>query len=122
VCSVLCTWRHGAQVSWLSLKTKVDGFLVWATKPASLFWSLGPQNHRDGFLVWASKSSRLRLVGCATKPMGGCFDVGHVLRSNSLLHLEASHARVSQSSLKTGGGAMTGGARGIITEVASSGS
>jgi hypothetical protein len=28
-------------------------------------------------------------------------------------------ARVSQSSLKTGGGAMTGGARGTIAEVAS---
>jgi hypothetical protein len=30
--------------------------------------------------------------------------VGHVLRSCSLLHLEASWARISQSSLKTGGG------------------
>jgi hypothetical protein len=33
--------------------------------------------------------------------------------------MEASLARVSQSSLKTGGGVMTGGARGTITEVAS---
>jgi hypothetical protein len=46
----------------------------------------------------------------------------HVLRSDGLLCLEASHARVSQSGLKTGGGAMTGGERGIIMEVASSGS
>jgi hypothetical protein len=30
--------------------------------------------------------------------------VGHTSRSSSLLHLEASRARVSQSSLKTGGG------------------
>jgi hypothetical protein len=30
--------------------------------------------------------------------------VGHVSRSSSLLHLDASSARVSQSSLKTGGG------------------
>jgi hypothetical protein len=37
-----------------------------------------------------------------------------------LLHVEASHARISQSSFKTGGGATTGGARGIIMEVASS--
>jgi hypothetical protein len=32
-------------------------------------------------------------------------DVGHVLRSGGLLHAEASRARVSQSALKTGGGA-----------------
>jgi hypothetical protein len=36
-----------------------------------------------------------------------------------LLHVEASLARVFQCSLKTGGGAMTGGARGTIVEVAS---
>jgi hypothetical protein len=32
--------------------------------------------------------------------------VGHVLRSSGLLRLEVSQARVSQSSLKTGGGAV----------------
>jgi hypothetical protein len=36
-----------------------------------------------------------------------------------LLDVEASLARVSLSGLKTGGGAMMGGARGTITEVAS---
>jgi hypothetical protein len=41
--------------------------------------------------------------------------VGHASRSSSLLSVKASLARVSQ----TGGGAMVGGARGIITEVAS---
>jgi hypothetical protein len=46
-------------------------------------------------------------------------DTGHASRSGGLLHLEASHARVSQSGLKTGGGAMVGGARGTIAEVAS---
>jgi hypothetical protein len=45
--------------------------------------------------------------------------VGHVLRSSGLVLLEASLARVSQSGLKTGGGAMAGGARGTIAEVAS---
>jgi hypothetical protein len=44
---------------------------------------------------------------------------GHASRSSSLFHVEASLARVSQSGLKTGGGAMTGGARGTIMEVAS---
>jgi hypothetical protein len=45
--------------------------------------------------------------------------VGHASRSSDLLRVEASLARVSQSGLKTGGGAMTGGACGTITEVAS---
>jgi hypothetical protein len=44
--SAPCTWRRGAHVSWLSLKTKVDGL--------SVVW---PQNHWDDFSsVWASKS------------------------------------------------------------------
>jgi hypothetical protein len=45
--------------------------------------------------------------------------VGHALRSDGLLHLEASHVRVFQYDLKTGGGATTGGAHGTIVEVAS---
>jgi hypothetical protein len=45
--------------------------------------------------------------------------VGYVLRSSSLLGVEAGLARVSQSDLKTGGGATTGGARGTITKVGS---
>jgi hypothetical protein len=45
--------------------------------------------------------------------------VGHASRSSSLLGIDASLARVSQSDLKTGGGVTTGGARGTITEVAS---
>jgi hypothetical protein len=45
--------------------------------------------------------------------------VGHTSRSSSLLHMEASLARVSQSGLKTGGGATVGGARRTIAEVAS---
>jgi hypothetical protein len=38
-------WRQGAQVSWLSLKTKVDGL--------SVVW---PQNHSDGFLRFGLKT------------------------------------------------------------------
>jgi hypothetical protein len=45
--------------------------------------------------------------------------VRHALKSSGLLHVEASLARVSQSGLKTGGGATAGGARGNIVEVAS---
>jgi hypothetical protein len=37
--SALGTWRLGARVSWLSLKTKVvEGLPVWASKPAALVW------------------------------------------------------------------------------------
>jgi hypothetical protein len=45
--------------------------------------------------------------------------VGHASRSSGLLCVEASLARVSQSGLKTGGGATKGGARGTIAEVES---
>jgi hypothetical protein len=45
--------------------------------------------------------------------------VGHTSRSSGLLDVEASLARVSQSGLKTGGGATMGGARGTITKIAS---
>jgi hypothetical protein len=46
-------------------------------------------------------------------------DVGHASRSDGFLLLEVSHAKVSQSVLKTGGAATTGGACGTIAEVAS---
>jgi hypothetical protein len=45
--------------------------------------------------------------------------VGHTSRSSGLLDVEASLARISQSDLKTDGGATMGGARGTIAEVAS---
>jgi hypothetical protein len=44
--------------------------------------------------------------------------VGHALRSSGLLCMKASQARVFQFGLKTSRGAMTGDARGTITEVA----
>jgi hypothetical protein len=43
--------------------------------------------------------------------------VGHALRSSVLLHVEASQTRVSQSGIKTGGGANADGVRGIIMEI-----
>jgi hypothetical protein len=43
----------------------------------------------------------------------------HASRSNSLLGVKASLARVSQSGLKTARSATTGGARGTIAEVGS---
>jgi hypothetical protein len=44
---------------------------------------------------------------------------GHASRSRGLFGVEASLARVSQSGLKTDGGATAGGACGTIVEVAS---
>jgi hypothetical protein len=64
-----------------------------------------PQN-QAGFSLSVAPQNRWRKVG-----------VRHTLRSSGLLHVKASLARVSQSGLKTGGGAMTGGAHGTITEV-----
>jgi hypothetical protein len=46
--------------------------------------------------------------------------VGHVSSSSSLLHVESSRARVSESGLKTGGDVTVGGTRGTIMEVVSS--
>jgi hypothetical protein len=46
-------------------------------------------------------------------------DTGHALRFSSLLGMEASLARVSQSGLKTSRGATTGGARGTIMKATS---
>jgi hypothetical protein len=66
-----------------------------------------PQNEADFGLSVASQN-RWRAVG-----------VGHASRSSSLLDVEASLTRVSQSGLETGGGATAGGARGTIAEVAS---
>jgi hypothetical protein len=66
----------------------------------------GPQNE-VGFGLSIAPQNRRREAGA-----------GRASRSSGLLHVEASLARVSQSGLKTDGGATTGGARGTIVEVA----
>jgi hypothetical protein len=66
----------------------------------------GPQN-QVGFGLLVAPQNRLREVS-----------VGHASRLSGLLHVEASLARVFQSGLKTGGGAMVGGGCGTIVEVA----
>jgi hypothetical protein len=71
-----------------------------------VYW-FGPQN-QAGFGLSVVTQNHWREVGA-----------GHVSRSSSLLGVEASLARVSQSGLKTGGGVTAGGARSTITEVAS---
>jgi hypothetical protein len=72
-----------------------------------MVFSFGPQNQA--------------CFGLSVAPQNRCREVGagHASRSSSLLGVEASLARVSQSGLNTSGGATTGGARGTIAEVAS---
>jgi hypothetical protein len=67
----------------------------------------GPQNH-VGFGLSVAPQNRWREVGA-----------GHASRSSGLLYVEANLARIFQSGLKTGGGVVTGGARGTIMKVAS---
>jgi hypothetical protein len=56
--SASCTWRRGAQISWLSLKTKVDDL--------SVVW---PQNHWDRFFDLGSKLVATVFSGLASKPV-----------------------------------------------------
>jgi hypothetical protein len=55
--SAPCTWRRGARVSWLSLKTKVDClWVVWSQNHLDGFHRFGLKTGDDGFLfVWALK-------------------------------------------------------------------
>jgi hypothetical protein len=55
-------WRRGARVSWLSLKTKVDGL--------SVVW---PQNHWDSFLWFGLKTSGNGFLVEPQNPGGGGF-------------------------------------------------
>jgi hypothetical protein len=78
---------------------------------------LGPKIDSYGLVIWASKSPQWFLdLGLKTKagndllvaPQNRQEDedsAGQTLRSSGLLHVEASQARVSQSGLKTDGGA-----------------
>jgi hypothetical protein len=56
--SAPCTWRRGAHVSWLSVKTRINGLsVVWSQNHCdslSVVWS---QNHWDGFSRFGIKIS-----------------------------------------------------------------
>jgi hypothetical protein len=109
VATVFLVWpqNQGRRFLGLGLKTSICGLVIWVSKSSRQFFGL------------VSKLSELWFIGCTSKSTVGCDGVGHTSRSGGLFCLEASHARVSQSDLKTGGGTSTGGARGIIMEVAS---
>jgi hypothetical protein len=99
--------QGGGGFSGLGLKTGSYRFGDLGLKiTATVSW-FGPQN-QAGFGLSVAAQNRWREVG-----------VEHMSRSSGLLGMEASLAMVSQSGLKTGGGATVGGARGTIAEVVS---
>jgi hypothetical protein len=102
--------QGGGGFSGLGLKTGSSGLVIWASKSPRRFLGFGPQN-QAGFGLSVAPQNQWREVS-----------VGHVSRSSSLLGVEASLARVSQSGMKTGRGETTGGARDTITKVASAAS
>jgi hypothetical protein len=59
----------------------------------------------------------LRFVDCTIKLMEDEDGARHESRSSGLLHVEASWASVSQSSIKICGCATVGSARGTIIEI-----
>jgi hypothetical protein len=88
------------------LKTGNSGLVIWVSKiTATVFW-FGHQNQASFSLSVAPQNRRRKV------------DVRHALRSSGLFGVKASLSGVSQSGLKTSGGAMVGGARDIIVEVA----
>jgi hypothetical protein len=140
--SAPCTRRLGAQVSWFNLKTKVDSFYLLGlktggygscglySKPLARVSRFGTQNRQLRFgdlahkitmvVSWFGPQNQVG-YGLSVVPQNQWEDedgARHASRSSSLLLLEASRARVSLFCLKIGEGATTGGARGIITEVA----
>jgi hypothetical protein len=99
--------QGGGVFSGSGLKTASYGFGDLGIKiTATVFW-FGSQNQAV-FGLSVAPQNRWREVGA-----------GHALRSSSLLGMKTSLARVSQSGLKTDGGATTSGARDTIAEVAS---
>jgi hypothetical protein len=99
--------QGGGGFSGLGLKIGSSGLVILGLKIIATVSWFRPQN-QVGFDLSVAPQNRRREVG-----------VGHASRSSSLLGVEASLVMVSQSDLKTGGGATTGGARGTIAEVAS---
>jgi hypothetical protein len=140
--SVVWPQNHWDGFLQFSLKTGGDGFCGLASKPvATVSWlsfkprwwrfsQFGPQNWRLRFcdlghkitvtISWFGPQNHVGF-GLSVAPQNQWMkvDAGHASRSSSLLHVEASRARVSQFGDKIGRGTMAGGARGTITEVAS---
>jgi hypothetical protein len=103
-------------------ETRSAGFLVEPQNQGGEgFPGLVLKTGSYGLVIWTSKSSRRFLgLGLKTKWTSVC-RLRHKTDEGGRrgTRVEASLTRVSQSGLKTDGGATTGGARGTIAEVAS---
>jgi hypothetical protein len=99
--------KTGVWVSWFGPQNRQLRFGDLGLKITVAVSWFGPQN-KEGFSLSVAPQNRRREDG-----------MGHVSRSGGLFHLDASHSRVFQSSLMTGGCVTTGGACGIIAEIAS---
>jgi hypothetical protein len=65
--SAPCTWGRETRVSWLSLKTKVAGFLWFSLKTGGKeFHGLGLKTGSFSLVIWALKSPR-RFFGLSFK-------------------------------------------------------
>jgi hypothetical protein len=134
---MVCQWFGlkitGTIFSGLTSKSVVTVFSGLASKLVTQVSRFGPQNQQLRFgdlglkitvtVSWFGPQNPADF-GLSVAPQNQWREdgVGHKLRSDGLLHLEVSHARVFQSGLKTGVDATTGGARDIIAEVALRGS
>jgi hypothetical protein len=87
----------------LVLKIGSSGLVIWISKSPRWFFGLGLK-----IKLPVAPQNQQREVG-----------VVYVSRYSGLLRLEVSWVMIFQSGLKTGLAEMTGGARCIITEVAS---
>jgi hypothetical protein len=114
----------------LASKSAVDFLVEPQNQCGGGFPGLGIKTDNFGLVIWVSKSPRRFLgFGLTTKWASVCrlrhkTDGGRSMRDTrrdlaTLLCVEVSLARVSQSGLKTGEGAMTGGACGTIAKVGS---
>jgi hypothetical protein len=93
--------HDGGEFSGLGLKTGSYGLVIWALKSPCQFLSLRLKIKWVTVCRLRHKTDERATVWDTHRDIAACFTV-------------------SQSGLKTGGVAMTGGARGTITEVASS--
>jgi hypothetical protein len=90
----------------LGLKTDSSGLMIWASKSPRWFLGLGLKTKRASVCWLHHKTDRGRMARDTRRDLAACLAWKQV-------------RRVSQSGLKTSGGAAMGGARGTIVEVAS---
>jgi hypothetical protein len=115
---------------WFDIKITRTVFSCLTSKPVARIFRFGPQNRQLWFGELGLKITTM--VSWFVQQNQACFglsvapqnrrredDTGHALRSGGSLRLEKSHARISQSGVKTVADATAGGARTTITEVTS---